>query len=515
LPNVAYFYITKFRIMKILTCNQIRQVDQYTITHEPIRSVDLMERASEACSAWISKYYDVSTAVKVFVGPGNNGGDGLAIARMLSSWDFQVSVYVLNAIDKFSPDALKNYNRLISQKRAKVFTLVDDQLPVITGNEVLIDALFGSGLSRPLDGLAAKVVKHMNNSLATIIAIDIPSGLFGENNAANTTDAIIRAHYTLTFQMPKLAFFFAENEAYVGKPVVLNIDLHPEAIQQAISDYELIEASQMKRILKIRPRFSHKGTYGHALLISGSYGKMGAAILAATACMRSGVGLLTIHIPAVGYSIVQIAVHEAMVSVDKNNLEIGQCPATDKYSAVGIGPGIGMSEETAGMLYELITNAKAPLVLDADALNIISMHPDWIKKLPENTVLTPHPREFERLAGVSSGGYDRHLKQIAFSRVNRVVVVLKGAYTSITDPEGHCWFNPTGNPGMATGGSGDVLTGIILSLLAQGYKSFDAACMGVYIHGFAGDLAAEELAEESLIASDIINNLGIAFKNLK
>lgn len=501
--------------MKILTCDQIREVDQYTIQHEPISSVDLMERASHACFVWFNQHFDTSRKIKVFVGPGNNGGDGLAISRMLASEGYNVSVYMLFAIEKLSPDALANYNRLVLSDNVDISIIDSSRFPVISEDEVVIDAMFGSGLSRRLEGMVARLVHHINQAMATVVAIDIPSGLFGEENTINETDAIVQANYTLTFQMPKLSFFFAENDIYIGNHVVLDIHLLPSAIEKQKSNYAFTTLLEMRRMLKTRPRFSHKGSYGHALLMAGSYGKMGAGVFSSKACLRSGVGLLTFHVPKVGYDIVQTSVPEAMLSVDEDEWQITQCPDTDKYSAIGIGPGIGTANETADALFKVIKAVRIPMVLDADALNILSQYPDWMKRLSPNTILTPHPREFDRMAGVSSSGYERHLKQIEFSRIYQVIVVLKGAYTSITSPDGRCWFNSTGNPGMATAGSGDVLTGIILSLLAQGYEPIDAARLGVYVHGLAGDVAVLESSEEALIASDIINHLGLAFKKIK
>lgn len=501
--------------MKILTCDQIREVDQYTIRHEPVSSVDLMERASHACFVWFKQHFDTSCTIKVFVGPGNNGGDGLAISRMLACQGYNLSVYMLSGAEKLSPDALANYNRLVLIDNVDISTIDNSRFPVISKDEVVIDAMFGSGLSRRLEGMVARLVHHINQGQATVVAIDIPSGLFGEENPISQTAAIIKADYTLTFQMPKLSFFFAENDKYVGCPVVLDIQLSIEGIEKQKSNYEYTEPLQIHGILKRRSRFSHKGSYGHALLLAGSYGKMGAGVLSSRACLRSGVGLLTFQTPKVGYTIVQTSVPEAMLSVDEDEMQITQCPNMDKYSAIGIGPGIGTSNKTADVLYKAIKEVHIPMVLDADALNILSLYLDWMPMLPPNTILTPHPREFDRMEGASSSGYERHLKQIEFSRVYQVIVVLKGAYTSITSPDGRCWFNSTGNPGMATGGSGDVLTGIILSLLAQGYEPIDAARLGVYVHGLAGDIAVVESSEEALIASDIINHLGLAFKKIK
>lgn len=501
--------------MKILTCEQIRRVDQFTIHHEPVFSVDLMERAAASCFLWLKEHFGKLSKVKIFVGPGNNGGDGLAIARMLADDGIDVSVYVFSAVEKLSPDAFVNYNRLVLQGKVELLIIDRPVFPEILEDDIVIDALFGSGLSRPLDGWAAQIVERINQSNAAVVSIDIPSGLFGEDNAQNNSDAIVKADYTLTFQMPKLAFFFAENADYVGNLTMLDINLSREAIGMEDSLYILNTSPDISALLKKRGHFSHKGIFGHALLIAGSHGKIGAAVLASGACLRSGVGLLTVQLPKVGYDIMQISLPEAMVVPDIDNFQISEMPETDKFSSVGIGPGIGTSEPTAAVLLNVITKNKAPLVLDADAINILSLHPDWIRKLPLNSILTPHPREFDRIAGHSENGYERHLKQVKFSKKNNVIVILKGAYTSITSPDGLCYFNPTGNPGMATAGSGDVLTGIVLSLLAQGYKPIDAACLGVYLHGLAGDMAVENLSEEALIASDIIKHLGLAFKKLK
>jgi len=500
--------------MKIITCEQIRKVDEYTIENEPISSVDLMERASDSCFQWIKEKLGNFLSVKLFIGPGNNGGDGLALARMLATEENTVSVYMLTDPEKLSPDALINF-KCLKRYNIDVFFLQENVLPELIETDIIIDALFGSGLSRSIEGLAAKVIKHINQSSSIIIAIDVPSGLFGENNKLNRSEAITEATYTLTFQFSKLAFLFAENEKNVGELVILDIGLAIEAIDMQESSYYLMEDFEIASLLIKRNKFSHKGTYGHALLFSGSYGKMGAALLASQACLRSGAGLLTTHMPAIGNSILQTAFPEAMVSIDALDDKISNIPVLDNYSAIGIGPGIGKSEETTEALHQLLLMVKVPLILDADALNILALNPDWIQLLPPETILTPHPGEFDRLVGFSENSFERHLKQISFSQKTKTIVVLKGAYSSISTPEGMCFFNSTGNPGMATAGSGDVLTGIILSLLTQKYNPLNAALIGVFIHGLAGDLALENSSEEGIIASDIINNLGKAFKTIK
>jgi len=380
---------------------------------------------------------------------------------------------------------------------------------------IVIDGIFGSGLNKPLDGLAKSIVGQINRSGATVISIDMPSGLFGEDNSHNDLSGVIRANYTLTFQMPKLSFLFAENNPFVGDLLVLPIGLHPEAIDQTESKYFYLDQAFISGKIKKRSKYSHKGTYGHALLIAGSYGKMGASVLASRTCLRSGVGLLTSHVPRLGYEIIQNSVPEAMTSIDKDDQVFSEAPELQSYSAIGIGPGLDRKPKTQLAFRKLLRTKPAKLVIDADALNIMSENKDWYELLPENTILTPHPKEFERLAGPSANSWERLQIQIRFSEKYKVILVVKGADTCITLPDGRVFFNPTGNPGMATGGSGDVLTGLILGLLAQAYTPEEAALIGVYLHGLAGDLAATENGQQALIAGDITNQIGKAFLRLE
>jgi NAD(P)H-hydrate epimerase len=354
-------------------------------------------------------------------------------------------------------------------------------------------------------------VQKINHSVAKVISIDIPSGLFGENNSHNNSLNIIRAEKTLTFQFTKLAFLFPENETFVGDWEVLPIGLHPEAIDQTESKFFYLTKEFISGKMEKRSKFSHKGTYGHALLIAGSYGKMGAAVLASKACLRAGVGLLTSHIPQRGYEIVQISVPEAMISIDPSETVFSEVPDLSAFSAIGAGPGLGQKPETTVALKTLLQAKSAKLVLDADALNILAENQDWYQLLPENTILTPHPKEFERLAGQSANSWERLQKQLQFSSQFQVIVVLKGAHSCISFPDGRAFFNGTGNPGMATAGSGDVLTGILLGLLAQGYSAEDAALIGVYLHGVSGDLAATQFGQQAMIAGDIVDQMGNAF----
>ncbi len=502
--------------MKILYSEQVQELDKYTIKNEPILSVNLMERAAKACTKWIIGKFKNKSNVKIFVGPGNNGGDGLAIARMLANKGFKVSVFLKSI--KFSPDAQINYERIRSQKKIKISILRNEQdFPKINKSDLIIDALFGSGLSRPVEGFFAKIIEFLNKSKASIVSIDIPSGFFSENNSIlpkaedNSYLNVIKAAYTLTLELPFLSFFFADAQFHVGKWVCLPIGLSKTYLSDLKSDNKYITAKMVKKIVQKRHKFDHKGTYGHALLIAGSYGKMGAAILAAKACLRAGVGLLTTHFPISGYEIMQTAVPEAMVCIDESGTRFCKSDEKDLYQAIGIGPGIGQKKETLNSLIGVLNNTKKPVVLDADALNLIANNTDLYDLIPENSILTPHPGEFRRLVGKTSSFFEQYQKQIELAKKQKVIIVLKGAHTSIALPNGKCYFNSTGNPGMATAGSGDVLTGILTSLLAQGYEPKKAAILAVYLHGLAGNLAAKKTGQQALIASDIIDFLGAAF----
>jgi NAD(P)H-hydrate epimerase len=500
--------------MKIFTAEQIRKIDAYTIEHEPILSINLMERAAFKCFEWIVSHVIPQRPVKVFVGPGNNGGDGLAIARMLTLAKWKVEVLLLSSPERLSPDALINYKRMadISQATMK---LIQCNGVKINPTDLIIDAMFGSGISKPLDGLAAEVAQLINSSGAMVVSIDSPSGLYYGANPSLAQHTIVQANHTLGFQFPKLSFFFAENEKYTGQWHILNINLHPEAIEQQQSVYYYVNQQDVTPFFKIRTKFSHKGNFGHALLVAGSYGMMGAAILALKACLRSGVGLVTLHSIEKGIPVVQASVPEAIANSYSHTHHLSTLPDLSKYSAIGIGPGIGIQPETAQLLPTLLQKATVPLVIDADALNILAANPEWLSFLPKNTILTPHPGEFDRIFGKCTSGYERHERQIKAASSYNVIIILKGVYTSIALPDGRCFFNSTGNPGMATAGSGDVLTGIVLSLLAQGYDPEQAAILAPFLHGKAGDLASLDDSEESLIASDIVNYIGKAFAVLK
>ncbi|MFP4448934.1 MAG: NAD(P)H-hydrate dehydratase [Bacteroidales bacterium] len=502
--------------MKVLKSSQVKEVDAYTIENEPILSVNLMERAAGKCTEWLIQHIGIEKRFFIFVGPGNNGGDGLAVARQLAEKGRDVKVYIVKITDKLSPDAELNLQRLKDQKLVQIdYIRKGTTLPEIPDNSVVIDALFGSGLNRPLEGFPAEIVKFLNQGNQTRIAIDIPSGLFGEDNSSNIQDHIFRADYTLTFQFPSLSFMCPENEPYVGNWRILDIGLSKKKIDEMDSPYFLITENFIKNNLNSRKRFAHKGHFGHPLLINGSYGKMGAAILAAKAALRAGSGLVTTHLPVNGYAIMQTAVPEAMLDIDISEIIFSEVPDLNNFSNVGCGCGIGMKVNSQKALGELIQKEKRPLVLDADALNILAENKEWLNLLPENSILTPHPKEFERLTGeTQKNHYDRIQTQRNFASKYRILLVLKGGNTTIALPDGACYINTNGNPGMATAGSGDVLTGIITSLVGQGYSPNLAAIIGVFLHGMAGDIAAEQNSKESLIATDIIEFLGDAYKRI-
>ena len=496
--------------MKILSAIQIRQADNFTIKNEPISSSALMERAGRKCFEWIVNNTDTTNKYIIICGTGNNGGDGLVIAKFLSENQCNVEIIILSSSKEYSDDFKKNFE--VIKKTNIHFTLIaEGEKFSLHEPAIIIDAILGSGLSRPVTGWLGRCIHDINNSGNDIISIDMPSGLFAD---LSSDGEIVKAKHTLTFQTPKLAFFFQENEKYVGEFYVLNIGLDKEFIKEINSLKFYFCKKEVKKILKPRSKFSHKGNHGHSLLICGSKGKIGAAVLSARACLRSGTGLLTIRIPKVGNEILQSAVPEAMVELDNSDDLISSIGDIGIYNGIGIGPGLGTSEETRKMFFDFLENVKKPVVIDADALNILSEHPDRLKTIPAHSILTPHPKEFERLAGKSLNDFERHKQQIRFSIEHNVIIVLKGAYTCISLTDGKVFFNSTGNPGMAKGGSGDALTGMITAFLSQNYKPEHAALLGVYLHGAAGDIAAKKKGIYSMICSDLIESIPKAFINL-
>lgn len=502
--------------MKILNAEQIRQADAFTIENEPIASDALMERAANQLYEWIRKRLQPQTPVVIFAGVGNNGGDGLVLARLLAQDNYHVITYLIKVAEKLTNDCQLNADRLIMLDESLLIEISDiSELPAIKQDAIVVDALFGSGLNRPVTGLAEACIRSMNESENVVVAIDIPSGLYADQPINHKTDTVVKADYTLSFQFPKLCFFWPENDKFVGRWEILPIGLHPVFIHEVKANHHYLEAALLKPWWKSRARFAHKGNFGHVLLVAGSENKSGAAILAARACMRSGAGLLHVHLPIKACNPMQSAFPEAMISLDSHEFYFSELPDLAPFNAVAVGPGIGTAPETATALKLLIQNSKQSLVLDADALNILAENKTWLAFLPKHSILTPHPKEFERLAGKWQNGFERLSLQKELSVRFGLIIVLKGAYTCVSMPDGKCYFNPTGNPGMATAGSGDVLTGIIAGLVAQGYSPAKASLLGVYLHGMAGDLAAEQLGMESMLASDIISHLPKAIAKIR
>ncbi len=501
--------------MKIFTSAQIHELDKYTIDNEPIKSIDLMERAAKALTQVIVDTWSSTTPVIVFAGPGNNGGDALAVARMLADKNYDVKVWLFNISGQLSADCAVNKQRFID-KRSKALVEVTQEFepPVLEANMLIVDGLFGSGLNKPLAGGFASLVKYINSSPAKVVSIDVPSGLMTEDNTYNVRANIIKADMTLTLQQQKLSFLFAENQPFIGQLRVLDIRLSKEGIDKTDAQYTLLEENDILPRLMKRDPFAHKGKMGNALIIAGSYGMGGASVLATKACLRAGAGKVTVHTPKRNNVIMQISVPEAIIHFDKEETTFSEAVDTEDFNAVGIGPGLGTTEQTAIAIIAQLRRTQCPQVVDADAINILANHRAWLQQLPKGIILTPHPKEFDRLEGHSADSYERLMKARDLAERIQGYVLLKGHNTSLCLPDGHIIFNSTGNAGMATAGSGDVLTGIITGLLARGYKQEDACIIGMYLHGLAGDIAARELGEESVIASDLIQYLPYAFKRL-
>ena len=489
--------------MKIFSVAQIKKWDDYTIFNEPISSIHLMERAASACFTWLQTYFKKKHYYTIFCGIGNNGGDGLAIARMLLLAGKSVKVYILEG-EKRSENFSFNLEQLHLILN-DIQYINDINASTIKIEGIIIDALLGSGLNRSLNGRIAQLVQFINQSENTIISIDIPTGLLADE--ATTGDTIIRADHTITFQSFKLAFVMSENNQFIGRLHILDIGLHPQFYNETTPSYKLIEQTEISLIYKPRNQFSHKYNFGHALLYAGSKNMMGAALLCAKACLRSGAGLVTLHTEEMYQSIVQIALPEAITSTENN---IGLLCI--KKAAIGIGPGLAISSANKELLLTLLETVTIPQVIDATALHLLSTENSILSKpfkIP--IILTPHSGEFEKLFGKTSNDFEKTALARKKSIELNCYIILKGHHSLVACLDGTAYFNSTGNAGMATAGSGDVLTGIITGLLAQGYSPKNACLLGVYLHGLAGDIAAKKISQESLIAGDIIDSIGEAF----
>ncbi len=499
--------------MKILSAQQIKEVDEATMQLEPISSIELMERAASACADWIIHHYNTTKHFAIFCGSGNNGGDGLAIARILKQKHYNVTVFILsNSV--YSDNVESNFELWQKINGNTVSIKSEEDFPNLKDESlVVIDCLLGSGLNRNIKGLAAKLIQNINKVQKEVIAIDIPSGMYVDNNATNLHSTIITATHTLSLELPKLALILPENREKSGQMHIIPIGLNKEAIEKQESKYEWITEEYFKDFLKKRNRFSHKGNFGHVKIVAGSKGKIGAAVLTSKASIRSGAGLVTAEIPDCGYIVLQTAIPEVMVKINGDSKIDGRIDLDDH--TFGIGPGLGTDKETTKEIIRLINRNTEPMVIDADGLNILSEHKEEWDKIPINSILTPHPKELSRLIGKWNNDFEKLERTANLAKKYGLYVVIKGAYTVTVSPQGKFYFNSSGNPGLATAGSGDVLTGIITGLLAQGYSSLESCIFGIYLHGLAGNIASQEKGEACMIASDIIDNLGKAYLSLQ
>jgi len=500
--------------MKIFSAQQMGEADKATVEKSEITQLDLMERAGEQTFDWLHKRLQgAQVPIHIFCGIGNNGGDGLVIGRHLIESGYNVHIYIANFTDKRSKCFLINYDRVKNvTKKWPVLMTSEEDFPEINKEDIVIDALFGIGLNRPPEGWVKDLIVYLNNTECFKLAIDLPSGLYADS-AVEDFDAVLRANHTLTFTSPKLSFFLPETGIFVPNFDVLDIGLDTEFLHKAKPLAQLINKKEAQLFYKPREKYTHKGTYGHTMIVAGSYGKIGAAVLSSHAAFRIGSGLVTAYVPKCGYTILQTSLPEAMTITDKEEGFISNIVFEIEPSAIAIGMGIGKRKETVSALKKLFSETKVPLVIDADALNCISENKGLLKSLPENSILTPHPGELKRLIGEWKDDFEKLEKTKNFSKKHKVIVVIKGSST-ITIFDDQLYINTTGNPGMATGGSGDTLSGVIAGLLSQKYDSLLATVFGVYLHGSAGDIAANESGFEALIANDIIENLGNAYLQL-
>ena len=502
--------------MKIFTTEEIREIDRYTIEQDKVNGLTLMERAAMAVTYEVESRFRPSKRIVVFAGSGNNGGDALIAARMLYEHGYRPEVILFNVKSSHLSQSCEVCRDRLLQIPGVAFTEVVGTFtpPELGPDDVVIDGLFGTGLRTPVNQGFATLIRFINDSRAFVISIDVPSGLCGEWNCSTPRYNIIKANVTVAFQFERLSFFFEENEPYLGEVKVVDIELSQDAISKTATNFYKIEESDLKGKIKPRNKFANKYKVGTVYLMAGSYGMMGAAILSARGVLRSGAGLLTVHSPHCGFVPMQTMVPEAIFEGDENELVVTSADIRREFSAVAVGPGLGTNEVTIDALDSFLKKVKRPMVIDADALNCIAKRPMLLRSIPKGSVLTPHSGEFDRLFGKHNTQEERLQKAIDVARLHEVTIVLKGHNTMTVRSDGKVYINSTGNAGMATAGSGDVLTGIIASFMAQGYSPDTAAVMGVYVHGLAGDLAAEKMGQVSMLATDIIDNIGCAINRL-
>ncbi|KAA1245513.1 NAD(P)H-hydrate dehydratase [Aquimarina sp. RZ0] len=500
--------------MKIFSAAQMRMADEFTVASQKITSLDLMERAATQIFNMLhQRLQGAPIPIHVFCGLGNNGGDGLVVSRLLIEHGYDVKTYIVNFSNNRSKDFLENYDRLKSILSEWPIQLKsDDNFPVIKKDDMVIDAIFGIGLNRPLLPWVISLIKHINASRCFVISIDVPSGLYADK-VPDDPEGVIYAATTVTFQLPKLIFFLPETGQYSRDLEVIDIGLDRDFINKTPGFAELVGKNEVLSLYRPRHKFAHKGDYGHGVIIGGSYGKIGSVVLATEALLRIGAGLATAYIPECGYEIMQTSVPEAMVVTDREDNFITNISIDFEPGVIGIGIGLGIDDKTIQGFETFLKQNKSNLVIDADGINILAKKPQFLDLIPAKTVLTPHPGELKRLLGDWKDDFDKIEKTKVFSNAHECIIVIKGANTLIVYKD-TVFVNTSGNPGMATAGSGDVLTGIITGLISQGYDPLHAAVFGVYLHGSSGDIAIKETGYQGLLASDIVSNIGRSYLEL-
>ncbi len=502
--------------MKIFTTDNIRAIDRATIEEDGVSSMELIHRVAEGVTGEILRRWSPSTPTVIFAGSGNNGADALIVGKMLIESGFRPLILLFNFNgNSLSHDCRACKRELLELPDVDLVEIIDRaELPVLTPRHLVIDGLFGTGLRDPLEGGFVMLARNISESGAAVVSIDVPSGMFGDWNARIISRNAVHATLTMAVQFPRLAFLLSDNADLVGEWKTIDIGLSQRAIENTQTKFHLVDREDVRAVLRPRAPFTSKADYGHALLIAGCYGMMGAAVMAARGALRSGVGKLTVHSPRCGFQVLQSQVPEALFSPDPNEIVISDMTPRFGWTAIGAGPGIGVNDATRGALETLIKSTKRPMVLDADALNIISRAPGLMDHIPPGSILTPHAGEFDRLFGAQTSSESRLLKALEVARTYRIIIVLKGHYTATVRPSGKVFFNSTGTPALATAGSGDVLTGIITSLVAQGYKHKVASVARLYIHGLAGEIAAETEGEYGVTGLDIAAATGRAINSI-
>ncbi|WP_353134116.1 NAD(P)H-hydrate dehydratase [Pseudopedobacter sp.] len=495
-------------MLKLLNAAQTKLADQYTMENEPIPSLELMERASSAfVKTFAERFTDKRISITVFCGKGNNGGDGLAIARLLYQDRYEfIDVVIIDFSEKSTPEFDANLIAL-QQTEISIFYLTNPELLDIKQSAVVIDAIFGIGLSRPFDKSYQTLIDKLNLLPGKKVSVDIPSGMPSEGKLYETP--VFKADWVITFQRPKINFLLPLSAPYIREWKVVNIGLNENFIESTASPYYWIWRKDILDSIRKRKSFDHKGTYGHNLIIAGDANTMGAALLTAESSMKSGAGLTTVCIPQSGLTALNSRLPEVMY-LDRSDFNY-----TDftKYKGICIGPGLGKGKDAKSLLTHLISEYKKPVVFDADALNILAEDETLLAQISPDSILTPHVKEFDRLFGEHYNCWDRIETAFHQAKKLKLYIVLKNRYTMIFTPDGRCFFNSTGSPAMATGGMGDVLTGLISSFIAQDYTVEKAIIISVFVHGYIG----EHLGQKMYVVppTKLIKQIPYVIKELK